>query len=140
MLSGSKEEAQLQVQAHSETAKEVGLLINTGETEVITSTSCKNCLNLDGDEIKLVEDFRYLGSMMASSDRTRTLAWDAVWKLDRIWKSSHIPTEPKIIIFLTACLSIFLYGYIARQAVRLSSIGCDRVPLIAKYLVTVEPS
>ncbi|XP_072025335.1 uncharacterized protein [Amphiura filiformis] len=68
LLSGSKEEAQLHVQAHSEATKDVGLLINIGKTETITPNSCKDGPILDGEEIKLVEDFRYLGSMVASNE------------------------------------------------------------------------
>ena len=68
LLSGSKKDAQLQVRSHSEAAKEVGLLINIGKTEVMTPASCKDGLMLDGEEIKRVDDFRYLGSMMASSE------------------------------------------------------------------------
>ena len=52
--------------------------------------------------------------MMASSEsdikRRRALACAAFWKLDRIWKSNHIPTQRKINIFRTSCLSILLYG------------------------------
>ena len=64
--------------SHSEAAKEVGLLINIGKTEVMTLASCKDGLMLDGEEMKQVDDFRYLVSMMASSEsdikRRRTLA------------------------------------------------------------------
>jgi hypothetical protein len=114
LLSGSKEEAQQQVEVHSAAAREVGLLINIGKTEVMTPQSCGDGLILDGEEIKRVEDFRYLGSMMASSEsdikRRRALAWTAFWKLDKIWKSSHIPTQLKVGIFKTSCLSVLLYG------------------------------
>ena len=30
--------------------------------------------------------------------------------LDKIWKSNHIPTQLKINIFRTSCVSILLYG------------------------------
>ena len=69
---------------------------------------------LDGEEIKRVDDFLYIGSMMASSEsdikRRRALAWVAFWKLGKIWKSNHIPTQLKLNIFRTSCLSILLYG------------------------------
>ena len=51
LLSGSKKDAQLQVKSHSAVAKEVGLLINIGKTEVMTP-ACKDGITLVGEEIK----------------------------------------------------------------------------------------
>ena len=85
LLSGSKKDAQLQVRSHNEAAKEVGLLINIGKTELMTPASCRDGPMLDVEEIKLVDGSCYLGSMMASSEsdikRCRALAWVAFWKL-----------------------------------------------------------
>ena len=71
-------------------------------------------LQVYGITINHVNDFRYLGSMMKSSDndlrRRRALAWTAFWKLEHLWKSSSIPISIKIKLFNTTCVTILLYG------------------------------
>ena len=97
----------------SEAARSVGLNIHTGKTELMTTQPCTN-LTLKGEVIKQATDFKYLGSMMASSEsdvrRRRSVAWGAFWRLGRIRKSSSVNQELKLNIFKTACLPILLYG------------------------------
>ena len=61
-----------------------------------------------------MNDFRYLGSMMASSvsdlKRRKGLAWAAFWKLQRLWRSSTIHISTKVRLFGTTCVTILLYG------------------------------
>ena len=85
------------------------------KTEYMTA----NChpqppLQVYGEAIKHVTDFKYLGSQMASSasdfKRRKALAWGAFWKLERLWRSSELPISTKIKLFHTTCVTILLYG------------------------------
>ncbi|XP_035665218.1 uncharacterized protein LOC118408508 [Branchiostoma floridae] len=71
-------------------------------------------LEVYGQPIKNVTNFRYLGSMMASSKndltRRRALAWTAFWKLQKIWSSTSLPTSTKIKLFNVTCVPVLLYG------------------------------
>ena len=71
-------------------------------------------LQVYGDSINHVSDFRYLGSMVASGSsdlkRRKSLAWCAFWKLEQLWKSPHISIATKVKLFNTTCVTILLYG------------------------------
>ena len=92
----------------------MGLVINTRKTEFMTNTSCKKNLTLNNADIKLVNDFTYLGSKMASFEsdikRRLGLAWSTFWKLERLWRSKSVPTNLKVNLFKATCLSILLHG------------------------------
>ena len=107
--------AQAQLTETAEAAKDLGLFISVSKTEYMTA----NCnphptLQVYGDSINHVTDFRYLGSMMASgaSDlkRRKALAWCAFWKLERLWRSPQIGIATKMKLFNTTCVTILLYG------------------------------
>lgn len=92
----------------------IGLAINTQKMEFMINTSCKKNLTLNNADIKLVDDFTYLGSKMASSEsdikRQLGLAWSTFWKLERLWRSKSVPTNLKVNLFKATCLSILLHG------------------------------
>ena len=71
-------------------------------------------LQVYGDPINHVSDFRYLGSMVVSGSsdlkRRKSLAWCAFWKLEQLWKSPHISISTKVKLFNTTCVTIRLYG------------------------------
>ena len=78
-------------------ASQVGLYCNEGKTEFISSTG--NLLpltSLNGINIKLVNDFKYLGSYINSSENDfkirKGLAWKAYNKLNKIWHSNFSNT------------------------------------------------
>ena len=68
---------------------------------------------LDGTPLKLVDNFTYLGSSVASTEKdidTRlTKAWTAINKLSIIWKSD-LTDKMKRSFFQAAVASILLYG------------------------------
>ena len=68
LLENAFEHAQAQLNTVAEEAMKIGLVINTQKTEFMTNTSCKKNLALNNTDIKLVDDFIYLGSMMSSSE------------------------------------------------------------------------
>ena len=89
LFENSLEEAQVQLNRTAAEAQKIGLVINTKKTEFMTNTSCKKNLTLNNEDIKLANDFTYLGSKMASTEsdvkRRLSLDWSAFWKLERLW-------------------------------------------------------
>lgn len=71
-------------------------------------------LTLNGEVIETVENFKYLGSQMQSTEKDfevrKGQAWGAYRQLSNIWKSKTTPVHLKINIFKASCLSILLYG------------------------------
>ena len=115
LLESTMSQAQAQLNRTATAAKELGLIISVPKTEYMTA----NChpqppLQVYGEAIKHVTDFKYLGSQMASSasdfKRCKALAWGAFWKLERLWRSSELPISTKIKLFHTTCVTILLYG------------------------------
>ena len=98
----------------SETLK-FGLHLNEKKTEtmlynqeITTPIKSKN-----GREIKVVENFKYLGGWMINTEKDfeirKALAWAACHKLVKIW-NSNIKRKIKERLFLSTVESIFLYG------------------------------
>ena len=71
-------------------------------------------LTINNEKIEIVDEFKYLGSYMNSTDKdinTRIgLAWSAFEKLKSILKAPKLKTRLKMRIFNAACISILLYG------------------------------
>ena len=70
-------------------------------------------ISLNDVELKVVDDFEYLGSYIASTDHDiqcrKGKAWGAFWKLNRVWQSTA-PMTLKMDIFKSSVLSILLYA------------------------------
>ena len=65
---------------------------------------------MSGDLLKQVHDFKYLGSWMADSKKDmKGLAWKALNKLGKIWKSK-LKSKLKIQFFRSVVKSVLLYG------------------------------
>jgi len=95
-------------------ASQVGLYCNEGKTEFISSTG--NVLpltSLNGVNIKLVNDFKYLGSHINNSENDfrirKGLAWKACNKLNKIWHS-NLSNALKLQTFKSLVEPILLYG------------------------------
>ena len=93
LLGNATENTEKQLDALSDVAKEVGLLINIDKTKV----QAKNInptpeIMLDGTVLEVVDDFQYLGAWvndtMKDFKHRRAKAWTAFWKLKRIWNSN----------------------------------------------------
>ena len=115
LLESTMSQAQAQLTRTADAAKDLGLIISVPKTEYMTA----NCsphppLQVYGEDIKHVSDFKYLGSQMASSacdfKRRKALAWGAFWKLERLWRNSNLPISTKLKLFNTTCVTILLYG------------------------------
>ena len=115
LLESSIPRAQSQLTRTADAAANLGLIISAPKTEYMTI----NChpqpsLQVYGNNINHVSDFRYLGSMMASSSsdlkRRKGLAWTAFWKLQRLWRCPNIPIATKVRLFDITCVTVLLYG------------------------------
>ena len=87
-------------------ARTVGLEINVAKTEKIRVNQPAGSLKpltIDGSEIAIVEDFKYLSSRVANTDadvKARiSLAWAALSKLKHILKSKLVATDTKLRLF-----------------------------------------
>ena len=101
LLESSMTNAQAQLSRTAAAAEHLGLVISVPKTEYMTvNCSPQPPLEVYEQPIKHVPDFRYLGSMMASSindlTRRKALAWTAFWKLEKIWRSSTISIATKV--------------------------------------------
>ena len=108
------EQAQLLLQRLEIAGEAIGLHINCKEKEYMMFNQANTELKSQGGEqLKQVEDFKHLGSWIADSKRDMEvrikLAWKALNKLDRIWKSK-LKKELKIQFFRTTIESVLLYG------------------------------
>ena len=95
-------------------AEAVGLKVNYSKTNFMQFNQDRSSVNgKTGEELEAVDDFKYLGSWLASSSTDMKIriaqAWKAHNKLDKIWKSS-LRRSMKIQLFQSLVLSILLYG------------------------------
>ena len=90
--------------------------MNSSKTKYMQFNIPGGCTNLktrEGQELERVDDFQYLGSWVATSEKDlkvrKAKAWDACNKMKSIWKS-NLPRQMKINLFKATVESILLYG------------------------------
>ena len=121
LLENDSTQSQLQLDSLKTAASKVGLEINVKKTEQLrlnqsTTSAQTPPLLIDGQSIAIVEEFKYLGSYMASTDKDVSmriaLAWTAFNKLKPILtsKTGKPSVKIKMRLFTAACISILLYG------------------------------
>ena len=120
LLENSNLQAQCQLDSLRQNASTVGLEINIKKTEQMRLNQPATSpppppLLIDGQPIEIVDEFKYLGSFMGSTDKDVAnrigLAWAAFNKLKRILARSGKPSvKLKLRLFNAACISILLYG------------------------------
>lgn len=113
----SEEIAQAQellARVESEAAK-VGLYLNEKKTELMAFNhdAPVNITTQSGSTIKTVQNFKYLGAWMESTEKDfkvrKALAWSACHKLCKIWNSS-LSRNIKVRLFIATVESVLLYG------------------------------
>jgi len=114
LLSDTCEKAQLLLQRVESAAEIIGLHINEKKTEyVVYNQKESDIVSQNGNYLKRVEDFKYLGSWINTSEKdisTRIgLAWAAANKMDVIWKS-NLNIKLKIRFFRSTVESVLVYG------------------------------
>lgn len=119
LLEGDALQSQRQLDALKINAGLVGLQINIPKTEQMRLNQPIGAgqtapLHIDGQDIAIVDDFKYLGSYMASSERDINkrigVAWGAFNKLRSVLCSPKLHISLRTRIFKAACISILLYG------------------------------
>lgn len=116
LLSDSIQQAQQLVQDLEHAAKLTGLSMNPTKTEhmvINIASEASNISSVNGDIIKRVEDFKYLGSYIAESKKDfntrKGMAWSACIKLQKVW-TSGISDRLKVKFFRACVEPVLLYG------------------------------
>ena len=118
LFGSSIPKAQILLSNLEKAALKVGLKINQGKTEYILvgdwGSKKQRGIKVCGGFLKRVEDYKYLGSWLLNSTTDfkirRDLAWTAIKKLFRVWRSNFISREVKISLFLATIESVLLYN------------------------------
>ena len=116
LLSDKIEQAQIILSRVQRECQKVGLALNAKKTKYITyniDTEGSALKTNDGTELENVEDFKYLGSWVDSTDKDikirKAQAWQALNKMNCMW-NSNMRKEIKVRFFVAAIESILLYG------------------------------
>ena len=114
LMSNTLEQAQLLLLRLEIAAETVGLHVNFKKTEyMLFNQEEGELVTLEGNRLKEVEDFKYLGAMIQSSEKDMNIrigqAWQALNKMDKIWKS-NMTKQLKINFFRATVESVLLYG------------------------------
>ncbi len=118
LLSSSISNAKKLLKSIEKIAATVGLFINLDKTEYIMVGDWKiedynKEIKINEGKIKLVTDFKYLGSWVMSSGRDfeirKESAWKAALSLKRIWKSKILSRNTILRIFLNLLLNLCYY-------------------------------
>ena len=100
-------------------AKEIGLEINLGKTQCMSTEKVQHPLNMSiyGKPIKQVTEFIYLGHKLTSSNNHEAalkhrigLGWAAFQKNSTLLKSKRVPISVKAKVYLIYVLPVVLYG------------------------------
>jgi len=100
-------------------SKTSNMLFNAKKTKIMIAGRKNTRVNLqiDGEQMKQVEQFKFLGSMKTASGDCTTeirrricLAKEKAVKLDNIWRSRHIKKALKVRLMKSLVWSDFLYG------------------------------
>ena len=110
--------AQDMLDAVEREAEIVGLIINREKTEYLMIGDWDSypefTLRIRSGEIVKVADFKYLGSLVVSSSvdfrKRKLLAWVALSKLWKIWKSREIGDQNKVNLFRATVEPVLLFG------------------------------
>ena len=110
------EQAQEMLSRVEAETSQIGLHLNEKTTEMMIFNHDDGSMPIkskNGKVIKTVDNFKYLGGWMISSERDfevrKALAWAACHKLSKIW-NSNIKRKIKERLFLSTVESILLYG------------------------------
>ena len=115
LLANEIEQAQELITGVENEGAKIGLSINAKKTQAITYNQEDNTVEIkaiNGDIIKKVENYKYLGSWVKSSEHDintrKALAWSACHKLRKVWTSS-LKKSMKIRLFVSTVESVLLY-------------------------------
>ena len=115
LISEQMHQAQEMISRVETETRKIGLYLNVKKTETMqfnqeveTPITGKN-----GGIIKVVNNFKYLGGSMQSTEKDfemrKALAWPSCHKLKKVWKS-NLNRKLKIRFFIATVESVLLYG------------------------------
>ena len=117
-LAGTEQELVDLIQRIDKTSKSYGMEINAEKTKLMTNNSSGIFakIKLNGQELEVVEKFKYLGSIVSDEGSrpeilvriAQTTA--ALARLKPIWRDKNITLRSKIKLMRTLVVSIFLYA------------------------------
>ena len=117
LLNSTYEDMQEKTNVLSQQAAKIGLRINKKKTEIMRNLNNRDPVILDGECLKEVEKFTYLGSVMTISAECMpdiknrlSKAACAMNKLNNVWKNKNIKQKTKLKIYRSNVLSVLLYG------------------------------
>jgi hypothetical protein len=119
LVTDSVENANIMLASISFWANKVGLKINTGKSKteyILVGNFSKEdvIITVDNKWIAQMQDYKYLGSWIMNSekdfDTRRGQAWDAITKLDNIWRSKEFSKMMKFMFFQSLIESILFYN------------------------------
>lgn len=118
LLSHSHQQMQEKTQLLEKTAAGLGLKINVGKTKIMRINN-KNTspINIRGSPLEEVDQFTYLGSVIAVDGGTEEDVKARIGKartafniLNKIWKTKNISLNTKLKIFNSNVKTVLLYG------------------------------
>ena len=114
LISDTAEKACELLLATERECKNIGLHLNSKKTKVMTFNIPDTSFStMNNDEIEKVSDFKYLGSWMSSTEQDikvrRALAWNALHKMSKVWKST-LRDDLKRRLFVATVESVLVYG------------------------------
>ena len=92
----------------------MGLHVNYKKTEyMLYNQPVGDLVTLVGNKLKQVDNFKYLGSWIQSSEKDMNIrigqAWSALNKMMKVWKS-NLKNHLKVGFFRATVESVLLYG------------------------------
>ena len=114
LLANCLKDAEELLQLVESNALKVGLGMNAKKTKAMIYNEPPSIIKtLDGSDLEIVTDFKYLGAWIASSESDLNIrkaqAWKACNSMDNIWKSSLLRSL-KIRLFTTTIEPVLTYG------------------------------
>ena len=113
ILANTPNQAETLLHSLEQATAGIGLHVNARKTEYMCYNQTTDISTQDGNSLKLVDKFTYLGSSVSSTEKdidTRlTKAWTAIDSLSIIWKSD-LTDKMKRSFFQAVVVSILLYG------------------------------
>ena len=115
LLTEEVHQAQQILRSLEEEAKKIGLHLNNRKTEVMAFNHSDqvSITTVLGSEVKTVNNFKYLGSWIESSEKDyevrKALAWSVCNKMNKIW-TSKLYRNIKERLFIATVETVLLYG------------------------------
>ena len=114
LLTDHLEQAQLLLLRLEDAAQAIGLHVNAKKTEyMLYNQPDGDLITLEGNTLKQVNKFKYLGSWIQSSGDDMDIrigqAWGALNKMNKVWKSNLV-NHHKTNFFRATVESVLLYG------------------------------